>query len=329
VNRVLALSYSQTGQTARALDSLVGGLDPVDFSVTREAIRPRETYPFPWTLGRFLEVFPDCVLERPPEIDAPPPDADGGFDLVVLAYQVWFLAPSLPVQAFLRSPWAARVLRGKPLVALCICRNMWHRASDVLKRMVADVGGVLVDHVVVTDRSPAWASFVTTPRWMLTGRRNAFWVFPPAGVSEEDLRALARFGRAVSERWAEHERTPCAPLLGGLGAVQVDRRTIVPELLGRASFPPLARLVARSGPPGSVRRYVSTGLFVIYLVVAIVVLIPLVVVAGLPLHPLFRSRLAAYVERLRAPSSTANSGPAGAGSHRSRRQATRMNGSSR
>jgi hypothetical protein len=45
--------------------------------------------------------MPECILGVPPEIEPPGFDPIEPFDLVVLAYQVWFLSPSLPVQGFL------------------------------------------------------------------------------------------------------------------------------------------------------------------------------------------------------------------------------------
>ena len=67
-------------------------------------------YPFPWNLYRFFDVFPECVNHEPPEIEKPQFNPDDKFDLVILAYQVWFLAPSLPIQGFLQSEYA-KVLR--------------------------------------------------------------------------------------------------------------------------------------------------------------------------------------------------------------------------
>ena len=103
MKRVLAVGYTQTGQLRRALDSLLGGLDPDQVEVHVEDLRPRPEYPFPWPFYRFLDAFPESVLGVPPELEKPGFDPDEEWDLVILAYTVWFLAPSLPVQAFLRS----------------------------------------------------------------------------------------------------------------------------------------------------------------------------------------------------------------------------------
>ena len=147
MKRVLAVGYTQTGQLRRALDSLLGGLDPEQVEVHVEDLRPRPDYPFPWPFYRFLDAFPESVLGVPPELATPSFDPDEEWDQVILAYTVWFLAPSLPVQAFLRSDHA-RVLRGRPVVTLCACRNMWHTAHLRLGEELDGLGEVSRHHEV-------------------------------------------------------------------------------------------------------------------------------------------------------------------------------------
>jgi hypothetical protein len=101
----------------------------------------------------------------PPELQPVAFDPDGRFDLVIIAYQVWFLSPSLPVTGFLKSE-AARVLKGKPVVTLIVCRNMWLTAQEKMKTLIASKGGHLIDNVALVDRGAPWTTFVTTPRWL-------------------------------------------------------------------------------------------------------------------------------------------------------------------
>lgn len=309
LKRVLALHYSQTGQLRSALDSFLSGLDPREFEVHVAAIRPVRDYPFPWSFFRFLDVFPESVLGIAPAIEPPDFDPEARYDLVVLGYTVWYLAPSLPVQGLLRSPHA-RVLAGKPVVTLVACRNMWHTASVRMKRELARLGAELIDNVAVTDSGPAWTTFVTTPRWMLTGRKDRFWrVFPPAGVAAETIAALPRFGRAITERSALLARRPRRALLTGLGAVEVQRRFVVPELIGRAIFPPWARFVRLFGPPGARLRRPALALFALALSLTILVVLPVSIVLRALLHPLLRRPLDAYVAELRSPSGLDHAAP--------------------
>jgi hypothetical protein len=172
-----------------------------------------------------------------------------------------------------------------------------------MKLLIAEAGGLLIDNIVITDQGAPWAGFVTTPRWMFTGRRDRFLgVFPPAGVADDVIEGLARFGAVLNDRRHELDRSGAASLLRGLGAVQVERRYVVPELIGRFSFPLWARAIAAVGPDGSFARRLLTLLFVFYLAGAILVLVPLGILLSLLLYPIIRSPLRAYIERLKAPS---------------------------
>lgn len=302
MKRVLALYYSQTGQLRRALESMLSGLDPAGFEVHVEAIRPVVDYPFPWGFGEFLDVFPECVLGEAPRIATPTFDPDAHYDLIVLAYTVWFLAPSLPMQGFLQSPYA-RVLRGRSVTTLIACRNMWHTASQRMKEDLRRAGAELLDNVVVTDEGAAWATFVTTPRWMFTGRNDRFWrIFPPAGVGASTIAGLRRFGEALTREQDRLDERPPRPLLAGLGAVEIEHRFVVPELIGRAMFPVWARLVRWTGPRGGLVRRLALYLFFSNLVLTVLILVPITIVLRLLLHPFIRTPLRAYVERLKAPS---------------------------
>jgi hypothetical protein len=299
--RILVLYYSQSGQSARAAASFVSTIDPSRFEVLMEPVRAQTGYPFPWSFWGFFGVLPDCVLGRAPEIEAPGFAPDDRFDLVILVYQVWFLAPSLPIQGFLASPWA-RVLRDTRVITLVVCRNMWHTASETMKRKLAELGAIHIDNVVITDPSPPIASFVTTPRWMFTGKRDPFMGFPPAGVPEAEIRRLSRFGTAISQAEGALDGHDARSILRGLGAVEVESRFVLPELIGRLSFRPWALAIDAAGRLGGLARRAATFLFFLYLVFAILVLVPLAALARLILHPLIKRPIAAYVERLKRPS---------------------------
>lgn len=302
MKRVLVLSYTQSGQSSQAVESLISTLDPSEFEITAERIRPSVSFPFPWKVGRFFGVFPECVLGLPPGIEPPAFARGDRFDLIILAWQVWFLAPSLPVQGFFKSEHA-HVISGARVITLTVCRNMWHTASETMKRLIANAGGTLIDNIVITDQGAPWAGFITTPRWMFTGKRDRFLrVFPPAGVADEVIRSLARFGRAINERRIYLDAEPPRPLLRGLGAVQVERRYVIPELIGRFTFPIWARMIRAAGPQGGPARRFLTLLFVIYLVLAIVLVIPASVLVSFLLYPLIRGPLRVYIDRLKAPS---------------------------
>ena len=292
MKRVLLVHFSQTGQLARVARRLTSPLAAVgDVELVEEVLRPRRPYPFPWPAWRFLDAMPETVLLEPPALEPLTAGADERFDLVVLAYQVWYLAPSGPMTAFLKSEEGRRLLRGRPVVTVIACRNMWLVAQETVKHLIQEAGGRLRDNVAFVDGGGTLASFVTTPRWVLTGRRDAFWGLPAAGVAEEEIRNADRFGRALlAGLRADRERSD-EPMLTGLGAARVNPRLIFSERAGQRVFSLWSRLIRRGGAPGSAGRRLMLALFCAYLIAVILTLVPLSLLVQRLMIPLFSRRL--------------------------------------
>jgi hypothetical protein len=303
MKRVLVVHFSQTGQLARVVRRLVSPLaEAHDVELVEEVLRPARPYPFPWPFWRFLDAMPESVLLEPPQLDPLSARADGRFDLVVLAYQVWFLAPAGPIVAFLRSEAGRRLLAGRPVVTVIACRNMWLTAQETTKALIRQAGGELRDNVVFCDPGPALATFITTPRWLLTGRREAFWGLPAAGVAEQDIRAADRFGRALLDALRAGRERAGQPMLAGLGAARVDPRLIFSERAGRRMFSVWSRLVRLGGSPGAAARLPLLALFCLYLVAIILAIVPASLLLQRLLRPLLARRLDAQRDYFEAPS---------------------------
>jgi hypothetical protein len=66
-------------------------------------VQPRVAFPFPWSSWQFFGVFPRAV---DPDAFVQLAEPLGGFgaeqdeqEVVLLAYQVWYLSPSLPIRS--------------------------------------------------------------------------------------------------------------------------------------------------------------------------------------------------------------------------------------
>jgi hypothetical protein len=301
--RILLLYYSHSGDAGRVAEELAGPLRAPEVDLTVERLRPIVDYPYPWrSIRRFFGILPECHLGPWPALEPLRVEPTQKFDLVILVYQVWFLAPSLPVQSFFHSD-AARLLRGVKVMTVSVSRNMWHSASETMKRLLREAGARHIDHVSITHQGPAWATFVTTPRSLLFGKKEGFWgIFPPAGISAADLAGIARFSRAILNQRDKLMKGDDAPLLRGLGAVQVNPRYVVPELIGWYWFRGWARLIRALGRMGSVPRLAGVYLFVVCLVMMILVVLPVTLLVRLLLYPCVRRWTAVYVHRLEQPS---------------------------
>lgn len=303
MKRVLLVHFSQTGQLARVARRLASPLaDADDVELVEERLRPSTPYPFPWPAWRFLDAMPESVQLEPPAMEPYAVRAEERFDLVILAYQVWYLAPSGPVTAFLRSETGKRLLRGRPVVTVIACRNMWLSAQEAVKDLIREAGGVLRDNVVFTDQGSALETFITTPRWVLTGKRDAFWGLSAAGVSEEEIQGADRFGRALLAGLRGDRERQDAPMLAGLGAARVDPGLIFSERAARRAFSVWSRLIRLGGKPGSLRRVPLLALFCVYLVAMIIVIVPPSLLLQRLARPLFAKRLRSLLSYYEQPS---------------------------
>ncbi len=271
--RILVVHYSQTGQLPRIVRSMLAPLSGRDdVQIDWHAIVPRPAYPFPWSFLGFLDAFPESVYLDPPAVES------GGlrddYDLIVLAYQVWFLAPSLPITGFLRSQEAG-LLRGKRIVTVIGCRNMWTTAHRSMVDLLEALGARIADNVVFTDSGPMWSTFISTPWWLLTGNKGPLLgMLPEAGVSARDIDRAARFGRALADALADIARGAPGPFLRGLAAVKVNVHTMLAERIGHRSFRVWGRLLRALGPPGSPKRKPVLVIYAVFLVAMILTALP-------------------------------------------------------
>lgn len=291
MRQVLVVHFSQTGQLERLARSVCAPLLERDgIQVDFLPLRPARPFPFPWPFLGFFRIFPETVLMRPQPLLPLEVEADKRYDLVILAYQVWFLSPSLPLTSFLASPEAARLLRDTPVVTLIGCRNMWLMAQEKVKARLAQLGARLVDNIALTDACGTAASFLATPLWLFTGRQKACSWVPRAGIDEAEIAAARRFGEAMAERLLADALPIEQPMLRGLGAVRVDEKLIASERVGNRSFQLWGRLLAAIGPQHSRRRGVGLVFYIVFLICLILTVVPLGALLKKLLAPLTRAR---------------------------------------
>lgn len=294
--KILVLLYSQTGQLDALTESLIAPLrSAAQIEVHVETLRPKRPFPYPWGFFRFFDAFPESAHLVPPALEPLTLTGDEDFDLVVLPWQVWFLAPSQPVTAFLKHPLARKLLAGKPVVAMVACRNMWMTAYDKLKVMLADTGARLIDHIVYIDPGPTLATFITTPTWLLTGRKKGFLGMPDAGLDAAQIASARRFGDALRDSLLADREKGTAPLLAGLGAAVADPKLYISEKAGTRSFFLWGKLLLAAGRPGAPQRVPLLALYVAFLIVMIVTVVP----TSLLLQALLRPFMKGWLHRIR------------------------------
>ena len=282
MKKVLVIYFTQTGQLKQIVDEIITPLGN-DFQLFFEELKPVAPYPFPWNGMPFFQVFPESVKEIPCELEPLKNDVDADYDLVILAYQVWYLSPSIPMTSFLKSEAARKVLKGKQVITVLGVRNMWIMAQQRVKAMISAAGGNLVGNIVLADPAGNLTSVITIVRWMMKGEKEPFrWLgidFPAAGVPEEEKRRGGEFGEIIFADLKNGDLTGLQEKLVRAGAVKVDPVIFNIEKRGKMMFGMWARFILKKGAYNDPAREGRLKAFKYYLFAVIYLISPFV--AGL------------------------------------------------
>jgi hypothetical protein len=303
MKRVLVINYSQTGQLTKIVKSFTTLLrENKNIEIVWEELMPIKPYPFPWSFLKFVDVFPESVLMDAPGMKPFSFDLNKKFDLVILSYQVWYLSPSLPITGFLKSP-EARVMKETPVITVIGCRDMWLMAQEKVKKCLEQVGAKLIDNVVFVDQGKKMFTFITTPRWLLMGKKEGFWrIFPPAGVSKNDIMDAGRFGKAIVKALERGEIDKRHSILKGLGAVKVNPNNIRFEQAAHRHFLIWGKILRAVGKQGQMRRLPFLILFILFLSGMVLISFPFTVIFNIFVNPLRKEEIAKKVEYFEQPS---------------------------
>ena len=274
--KVLSIYYSQSGQLSSVLHQFTLPLAESDsVELHQIVLRPKPPYPFPWPFVRFFDTFPEAVYLDPPELEPLGMDANEHFDLIILGYQVWFLSPSLPITAFLKSPEARVLLHETPVVTVIACRNMWLLAQEQTKKMLAACGARLVGNVALVDEMGSVGSLLSTPIWLMTGNKGPFLggLIPRAAIKQVQISRCRRFGERIEHTLRENHPIDTS-LLRNLHAVKVNTNLITTERAARRGFLVWGALLRLLGRQGVWTRRPIVVIYFVFLVVLLITILP-------------------------------------------------------
>lgn len=289
MKRILVIYYTQSGQLKEIADNFVAPFQKQGIPVDFYEIQMETPYPFPWTNESFFGAFPESFLELPQPIKAMPPDIETQeYDLVVLAYQVWYLSPSIPVTSFLKSEQARVLLEGKPVVTLSGTRNMWIKAQEKVRNMLVKKGARIVANIALTDRHYNHISVLTIVHWLFTGKKDKYLgIFPLPGVSQKDITNATQYGELVlnHSQKGEYQQSLQKEIVAQ-GGVQVKPFLLSAEKKANRLFGIWARAIYQSP-----RRKFLLKCFHAYLYFAIWILMPIVWLFYWLTYPLFYRKI--------------------------------------
>ncbi|PNE24237.1 hypothetical protein BHU16_08125 [Tannerella sp. oral taxon 808] len=263
---VAVFYYTQTGQALAIARSLCAPLEAAGCRVVWREIRPVTAYPFPWSSEAFFQVFPESRLGIACAIE--PIDLSGAVaeaDLVIVAGQSWYLSLSTPLHAFFQSPEVRAYLRGRPVVFVNGCRNMWVMTQSETRRYLREIGARYVGFIELHDRAPNLVSVLTIIRWLFYGRKEATRLLPAAGVSQRDVADADRFGLTILRTLYDGQWEQLQERLMREGAVIFIPHLYFIERNGYRMWGRWAHFVRRRGGAGDPRRRGRLRLFKAYL----------------------------------------------------------------
>lgn len=275
MKKILILYYSQTGQLKNIADSIAQPLlEAADAEITFCNYKPIKDYPFPWSSDQFFDVFPESVEGMPVEMAPLDIDPDTSYDLIILAYQVWYLSPSIPVWSLLSDKRYSKLFKETKVVTLLGVRNMWVMAHRKLSAKLKALGSNHVGNIVLHDPYPNLISVVTVIKWMLTGYQGPYKLFPRSGVLQKTIGQARKYGPIILKAIRNNSFETLQQELVDNGAVKVNFVLKTTERNGIRIFGLWSKFILKKGSAGDPERLGRVRLFKNYLMILIFVLSP-------------------------------------------------------
>jgi len=271
--KVLVVSYSQTGQLREIVSNVVSQLEHVD--IDDVMVEPKNPYPFPWTSKEFFGVMPDSVHENPIELK-PISFKHQTYDLVIFAYQPWYLSVSLPMISIAKNHEFQTRLKDTPVITIIGSRNMWINSQEKLWVHMKRAGAKLVGTIPFVDKSQNLVSVVTILHWLIDGKKTRKYnIFPVPGVRDNDVAFAAEYGRVLNVALQNDALDSVQEQFLAFGKIKVNTSLLFIERVAKRIFIVWASLAARY-QDGTVQRERLLAIFKYYLVVALFVVSPIV-----------------------------------------------------
>ncbi|MDH6251301.1 hypothetical protein M2347_001028 [Chryseobacterium sp. H1D6B] len=286
---VLVIYYTQTGQLEDIVKNVSKPFEDKkdEYNVTYYNIQLKEDFPFPWPSDVFFNTFPESYLQIPSEILPPPENVlNKKFDLIIFGYQVWYLTPSIPIISFLKSSYAESILKDTPIVTISGTRNMWMLSQEKLKVYLKNLQAKLVGNIALVDRHDNYTSVLTILRWLTTGKKEKSGILPAAGISDEEIAGAGKYGEIIKKHVENNDLENLQPDLVKNGAVEIRPFLVRVEKVGNKIFTVWSNLIIKKKE----KRPLLIKFFKVYLMAAIWIISPIVLIFHILLAPILWSK---------------------------------------
>lgn len=266
--------YSQTGQLKELVDKCLDSLPP-EVEIDYFRIVSKKEFPFPWASIQFFDAMPECVMEEGVEVVIEQYTHIKKYDLIVLAFQPWFLHPSLPISGFMQSKQAPNIFQGSKVLTIIGARNMWLNALEKIKSYLYQWQVNHVGNIAFVDSSPNLVSTLTIIRWLFKGRKEASRFLPKAGIQDPEFIKAPEYGKLIGKALMEDDWQHLQSQLVDAGAVRLNLGLILLEQTGIKQFRQWAVRIKKRGNPGALERIPMVRIFKNFLIFGIFVMSPI------------------------------------------------------
>ncbi|AWK03731.1 dialkylrecorsinol condensing enzyme DarA [Flavobacterium crocinum] len=285
MKNVLVIYYSQSGQLETIAKQIAKPfLKDENIKVTFHEIQLEKPFPFPWNKESFFDAFPESFLQIPTALKPVPEEIlNTKFDLILFHYQVWYLSPSIPINSFLKSDDAKKLLNNTPVITISGSRNMWIMAQEKIKTLLKEANAKLVGNVALVDRVGNLISVITIVEWMFSGvKKKYLGIFPLPGVSDKDIEESSQFGEIMLDSFNKNNLNDLQPKLVNAGAVKISSYLVTVDKTANKIFNKWSNIIYKNQK----KRKQLLKVFNIYLFLAIWLISPIVYILHLITYPL-------------------------------------------
>ncbi len=285
MKNVLVIYYTQSGQLESIAKNIAKPfLNSDEINLTFHEIQLEKPFPFPWNKESFFDAFPESFLQIPTALKPVPEEIlNTKFDLILFHYQVWYLSPSIPINSFLKSDDAKKILNNTPVITISGSRNMWIMAQEKIKVLLRKANANLVGNVALVDRVGNLISVITIVEWMFSGvKKKYLGIFPLPGVSEKDIQESSQFGEIMLDSLQQNNFAQLQPKLVNAGAVKISSYLVTVDKTANKIFNKWSNIIYKNQK----NRKQLLKVFNVYLFLAIWLISPIVYILHLITYPL-------------------------------------------
>ena len=273
-NKIVVFYYTQTGQALEIVQKVCEPLAVAGCRVIYKEIIPEEPFPFPWTVPSFFQAFPESRLFVPCHLKTIDLSDVQDANLVIVAGQSWFLSHSIPLHGFFQSDDIRNYLKGRKIVTVDGCRNMWVMKQLKTREYIHKIGAEYAGSIVLQDKTSNLISAITILRWLLKNKKEATRFLPASGVSPEDLQQSSCFGEILLDTLQHDKFDTLQERLMEKKALTFLPTVYFVEKNGFKLWGQWARFVMKKGPYNSPVREPVLRLFKYYLFFVLFIISP-------------------------------------------------------